>query len=106
MLTDLPSSWSHTDENVATLVDLQTYWLSAEYVKWTTDAAEAKRAAASREKPPPMPLIQPVARRPRAAHEAAVRRYEELRSRAEQPDESAHRQWTARELWAHISGSV
>ena len=77
MLDDLTAErWSRTDENLATLVDVQSWWLEAEYVKWTTDPAEAKAAARRSSSPtPPLPALRAVAYRPPEAHAAAVARY-------------------------------
>lgn len=49
---------------MARLVDLVEYWLGAEYAKWTADEDEIKQARRNRRKPPPTPLIAPVAQRP------------------------------------------
>lgn len=77
----LSKNWTRQDENQAQLVDLLSYWLNAEYVNWTTDPEEAKELAADRSekpKPPPFPIIEPVAHRPPAIHEAALDRYRKL----------------------------
>ncbi|MHC9669615.1 hypothetical protein ACQX2Y_09415 [Corynebacterium diphtheriae] len=29
--------WGYTDENIASLIDREDYWLNAEYQSWTTD---------------------------------------------------------------------
>lgn len=66
--------------NIAYLVDLLSYKVHADYQQWITDpddpavkaAVEARRRAGI--KPPPAPLVPPVAVRPRsvaAEHEAA-----------------------------------
>ncbi|MFT3661997.1 MAG: hypothetical protein QM809_11505 [Gordonia sp. (in: high G+C Gram-positive bacteria)] len=102
--------WSDTDENLATLVDLQTFWLEAEYVKWTTDPSEARRASARAKASgavvaPPLPVIRPVARRPPAAHAAARARYDELNARYRTDPGSTPndgRQLPARELMARF----
>lgn len=82
LIDDLRPSWTEADENAATLLDLQNFWLEMEYVRSTTTPAEAKAAErdakANHRKAPPLPVIRPVAYRPPAAHEAAVRRYEAL----------------------------
>lgn len=94
--------WSYTDENLAMLIDRLDYWLSSEYTQWTTDPddPEVKRARAERkksgEKPPPNPIIIPVAQRPpeqaKAAWEDLVRQREEHEERSKpqvvQPGES------------------
>lgn len=79
LVHDVRPSWTETDENQALTVDILHYWLEAEYVKWTTSPAEAKKAARQpRKEPPPFPIIRPVAHRPKPVHEAAMRRYEQL----------------------------
>lgn len=66
--------WTRTDENIARLVDREDYWLNSEYAQWTHDPddPEAKRRAAERKlrgiKPPPTPILFPVAARPTALH--------------------------------------
>lgn len=67
-------------ENLAMLVDREHYWLTSEYASWTTDPddAEVKAARAQRKrdgiKPPPRPLLTPVACR---APEATARLLEQ-----------------------------
>lgn len=63
------------------------YWLSAVYSQWVTDPEdpEVKRARAERKragvKPPPRPIIFPVARRPEAEHgEMLLEAHEELKT--------------------------
>ncbi|MGB6246114.1 hypothetical protein [Gordonia sp. (in: high G+C Gram-positive bacteria)] len=76
LLDDLAETWTRTDENLASLVDIQNWWLEAEYVKWTTDPAEAKSASRrAGGKVPPLPALRAVAHRPPKAHAAAVERY-------------------------------
>lgn len=78
------ADWSLLASNVADLVDLMTFWLTAEYVKWTTDPddpevkAEQKRRKAAGIKPPPIPLVQPVAHRPPSLAAQYERRFVEL----------------------------
>lgn len=63
-------SWTHTDENIARLVDRDDYYLRSMYSQWTTDPEdpEVKREIERRRrhgvKPPPEPLIPPIAERP------------------------------------------
>lgn len=89
-LLDDDHGWSHTDENLAALVDLLTYWLTSEYAGWVTDPddPEVKAARAERKrsgiKPSPVPLIQPVAQRPPQALRAARQRLRALQA-AHQP---------------------
>ncbi|QWY82293.1 tail assembly chaperone [Gordonia phage Phishy] len=82
LIDDLKPSWTEADENAATLLDVQNFWLELEYVKATTTPAEAKAAErdakSNKRKAPPLPVIRPIAYRPPAAHAAAVRRYEAL----------------------------
>lgn len=80
MFIELPKKWTRQDENQARVVDILTYWLNTEYAKWTTDPEEAKELSESRGKvkPPPFPIIEPVADRPPAVHAAAMLRYSKL----------------------------
>ena len=70
------ADWSRIADNVARLVDLVDYWLRAEYVKWTADEDEIKAARRNRRKPPPFPLIPPVASRPPSLHQRLQEIYE------------------------------
>ena len=70
-LSDADSSkWTFTDENLALLVDRLDYWLSSEDVGGVTDPNDPgeKRRREERKrqgiKPPPVPIIPPVAKRP------------------------------------------
>lgn len=78
MLYDGLDDWTHTDENIARLVDREDYWLNSEYRQWTTDPndPEVKAARAERlrkgTKPPPLPVLFPVAARPRDLHDTLV----------------------------------
>lgn len=62
--------WTRTDENIARLVDREDYWLNSEYSQWITDPddpdvkAEQARRKALGIKPPPRPIMWPVASRP------------------------------------------
>lgn len=82
--------WSHTDENLATLLDTLTYWLGSEYAQWTTDPEDPEVQAAREErkrsgvKPPPVPLVTPVASRPPRWAQAARDRLEALKAAVEQ----------------------
>lgn len=73
--------WGYTDENIACLIDREDYWLNAEYQSWITDPEdpEVKKAHEERKrsgvKPPPKPIIYPIAHRPQ---HAAARRAKEL----------------------------
>lgn len=67
---DLDEQWTSTDENIARLVDRDDYYLRSMYSQWTHDPddKEAARERAERKrrgvKPPPEPLVAPVAVRP------------------------------------------
>lgn len=99
-LLDTDLEWSHTDENLAMLIDRLDFWLSTEYTGWITDPEdpEVKRARAERKrsgiKPSPVPLIPPVAKRPPQAAQAAQDRLAILKtlttpdSPVQQPGES------------------
>lgn len=68
------------------LVDRDDYWLNAEYRQWVTDPddPEVKRAREERKrrkvKPPPSPILPPVALRPEGM--ASIRRSEYERAAA------------------------
>ncbi|WP_233426066.1 hypothetical protein [Corynebacterium silvaticum] len=72
--------WTKTDENIAHLVDREDFWLNAEYSSWITDADDPEIQSArehrkqSGMKPPPKPILWPIAERPqRAAAKLSVR---------------------------------
>lgn len=73
--------WGHLAANVAELVDLHAYWLTAEYAKWTHDPEDPANKRAARElrrvKPPPVPIIPPVAHRPPSVAAAYQARHRE-----------------------------
>lgn len=58
--------WNHLAANMAELVDLMHFWLNSEYNRWIYDPddPENKRREKSKRKPPPQPLIPPIAYRP------------------------------------------
>ncbi|WP_072689266.1 hypothetical protein [Rhodococcus marinonascens] len=68
-------------ENLAMLVDRDDYWLNSEYRQWTADPddpqikAERTRRKASGIKPPPRPLLAPVALRSPLVHSRMVEKY-------------------------------
>lgn len=83
--------WTHTDENLAMLVDRLSYWLDTEYVGWVTDPddPDVKRRREERKrsgvKPPPVPILPVVARRPPAAEARAREQAEALKKHFEDP---------------------
>lgn len=85
------AGWSMLASNVAELVDLMTHWLYAKHAEWTTDPEdpETKRRNEARKragyKPPPIPIIAPVAIRPPSLAAAYQRRYEELAAQFRDP---------------------
>lgn len=95
LLERMPREWGDHEENVAMLVDRLDFLLNAEYASWTTDTddPELKRERARMKRdgiePPPFPLLRPVARRPRALHEALLADYERRREHYESPPEPA-----------------
>ena len=70
LVMGLEDTWTRTDENIARLVDRDDYYLRSMYQQWTADPddPEAQRERDRRKrlgiKPPPQPLIAPVAVRP------------------------------------------
>lgn len=90
--------WGHLAANMAQLVDLMSYWLHNEYARWTADPDELKRGP--KRKPPPIPLIPPVAYRPASIAEQYVQRFAELVEEhgvGEEPQSARER---ARTRWA------
>lgn len=74
------ADWSRLADNVARLVDIVDYWIRSEYAKWTADPDEIRAARRNRRKPPPFPLIPPVAARPPSLHQQLTDRYDALSS--------------------------
>jgi hypothetical protein len=78
------ADWSLIATNLADLVDLMSYWLRSEYTKWTTDPddPEVKKMLERRKKagqrPPPVPLVEPVAARPPSLAKLYQQQYAEL----------------------------
>lgn len=70
VLIDALDKWTMTDENIARLVDRDDYYLNAKYGQWTTDPddpevkAEQAKQKLNKQKPPPNPILTPVAMRP------------------------------------------
>lgn len=66
-------------ENLAMLVDRKDYWLNSEYRSWVTDPddpeVKADRERRKKIKPPPRPLLPPVAQRRPELVEALLQRY-------------------------------
>lgn len=100
--------WNHLAANVATLVDLMSYTVHAEYAQWITDPedpqvkADRERRKRAGIKPPPFPIIPPVAFRPDSIATEINTAYEQLVERfaehgLEQPREAspaiAGRRW-------------
>lgn len=63
------ADWGDLAENVARLVDLLDFYITHQYAQWTADPEEVEAARRSRQKPPPFPLVRPVAARPPSLHE-------------------------------------
>lgn len=65
-------AWTHSDENLAALIDRLDFWLTQSWAQWTTDPDDPevrkRRLEQKRDgvKPPPIPIIPPIARRPEA----------------------------------------
>jgi hypothetical protein len=81
LLSDGLSHWGPHEENTALLLEHQAYALDLIWVDRTTDpddhAVKRERAQAKRAgiKPPPHPLIPPVAHRPDSLAEKRLREY-------------------------------
>jgi hypothetical protein len=71
-------------DNLAHLVDLVNWFMQTKYASWTVDPDsrdyrdEARRRKAQGWKPPPFPLIAPVANRPASLHQQHMDAYEAL----------------------------
>jgi hypothetical protein len=74
------ADWSKLAENVARLVDLVEYWLRSEYAKWTATEEEIEAARRNRKKPPPFPIVPPVAERPQSIQDRLRADYEAITS--------------------------
>jgi hypothetical protein len=85
------ADWGHLAENVARLVDLMQTWLNYEYANWTADPdeVEARRRKHKKAgiKPPPFPLVQPVASRPKSLQDHLVNEYVETAAQYQLPVE-------------------
>jgi len=84
------------------LLDRDDYWLNSEYAQWTTDPddPEVKRAREERKrsgvKPPPTPVIAPVALRPKDMGE--IRRKQYMEALLPKVQVKAEKKLTAREF--------
>ncbi|MBX4168041.1 hypothetical protein K3M35_05090 [Rhodococcus sp. DMU2021] len=82
------------------LLDRDDYWLNSEYAQWTTDPndPEVKRAREERKnvKPPPHPIIAPVALRPKDM--AEIRRKQYMEALLPKVQVKAEKKLTAREF--------
>ena len=56
--------WTHFAANIAELVDIASYWVHVEHARATTDPNDPEVRRRAKQKPPPIPLIPPVAHRP------------------------------------------
>lgn len=76
--------WDATASNLADLLDVIHAQLSYEYANWTTDPEDpaVKRARAERKRaglrPPPHPLIPPIAARPTSVADRKLTEYREM----------------------------
>ncbi|WP_432845972.1 hypothetical protein ACQPXB_35865 [Amycolatopsis sp. CA-161197] len=81
LLSDGLSHWGPHEENTALLLEAQSYALELSWVDRITDpddpAVKRERAQAKRAgiKPPPHPLIPPIAHRPDSVAEQRLREY-------------------------------
>jgi hypothetical protein len=90
------ADWGHLAENVARLVDIMNAWLNYEYSSWTADPDEVEAQRKARKKagvkPPPFPLIQPVAARPKSLQDDLLNEYVDRAAEFRLPvDEAAPR---------------
>lgn len=76
--------WNHLAANIAELVDLMHFKVQADYTQWITDPDDPKVKAelADRKrrgiKPPPVPIVPPVAHRPDSVATDYVAAYQRL----------------------------
>lgn len=79
--TELDAQEARDSENLAMLLDRDDYWLNSEYSQWITDPDDPEVKAAREErkrsgtKPPPLPILAPVALRPKGIAEVRRRQY-------------------------------
>lgn len=107
-LHDYARGLSYLNANVARLVDLVEFLLNHEYASWTADPDEVEAERRKRKragiKPPPIPLIQPVAARPDEVHEQLVDEYADLLVEHGQAAAPAHAQLVSTDEWDHELG--
>lgn len=102
--------WGHMAANLAQLVDLWTFWLTSEYARWIHDPddPETKRRERERKrqgiKPPPVPLVPPVAHRPPTVAAAYEEQY--LHQVAEHDQPRAVKELVSSEEFDRIFGLV
>ncbi|MDU0478393.1 hypothetical protein QVA66_03960 [Staphylococcus chromogenes] len=91
LIDNLRPMWGWHEENIAKLVDRMDYWLNSEYSSWNADPddPELKAERARRKKlgikPPPLPLLQPIAARPPHLQGELLAAYLSAREKAEAP---------------------
>lgn len=108
ILADGLNEWASTDENIARLVDREDYWLNSEYTSWVQDPdddeikAERLRRKRLGIKPPPAPILYPVAERPTDLH---ITLLEEAVAQSRRAAEPPRRKITIAELRAMRAGS-
>ena len=98
--------WSHglayLNVNVARLVDLLQMWLDHEYAGWVADPQQLEKERRRREragiKPPPVPVVEPVAARPTVVHEQLAAIYQQQMKEYGQLPESITRQVSSDEF--------
>jgi hypothetical protein len=79
--------WGPHEENTARFLDVMNSWLEYEYSRWTTDPEDQEFQAEMRArkragiKPPPHPVIMPVAMRPESLAAARLEQYIEESTR-------------------------
>lgn len=105
------ADWSMLNANLARLLDLMEYWLTSEYSRWVTDPAELRRQQARNQRdgirPPPFPLIEPVAVRPASVHAEHVAVFEAFREQFSRGRRAATREEfdQARGIETEVQGS-
>ena len=102
------ADWGHLAENVARIADMLWFWLSSEYASWTADPdeldAERRRRKRDGYRPPPEPLVEPVASRPPSLHEQLVEDYAQNAIAAQNPTVEIADRWLTDDEFDRVMG--
>jgi hypothetical protein len=95
LIRGMPPEWGWVEENSARTHELAAFMLEHEYAQWTVDPEDpeyrAEQARRKRDgvKPPPRPLIPPVALRPKWLATILADQYALARAAADKPMNTA-----------------